>query len=442
MGLFGTNGIRGILNQSLDPELGYKLGMSVGTYYDSEEVAVAYDNRTSSGILKNMVLAGVMNSGKNAIDLGMIPTPALQIYCKLNYLPGVMVTASHNPSDYNGLKVVARDGTNPGKEDESRIEGIISKDSYVKTSWDFVGSSRKDDAVRPYINEIVKNVMPNKIRGNRYRVLIDCANSTTFMTTPPLLHRLGVHYVSVNANPDGFFPGRNPEPTGENIKDLIAFAKTGGFDLSAAHDGDGDRAVFLDENGVLIDGDKFVALVADHILEKKKGDLVFPVASSFLIDKIADKHGVKVFRTPVGSPIVSTTLIEKGGLIGGEENGKVIYPQYLNAGDGGLSVALMLDMMSATGELPSEMIKKLPDYKLKRIHLPATEDFDGLKKNLKEFFNKMKFDEIDGLRFLEGDSFILVRKSGTEPALRVYISSLSSDWIESREKDVMKIVSS
>ncbi len=442
MGLFGTNGIRGVINESLDPEIGYKLGMSVGTYYDSPDIAVCYDNRTSSEVLKNLVESGIMNSGKNVIDLGMIPTPALQIYCKINGIPGVVVTASHNPSDYNGLKVVATDGTNPGRADESKIEDLITSETYFKTSWDFMGASRKGDAVTPYINEIAKRVMPNRIRGKRFRVLVDCANSTTLVTTPKLLHRLGVHYVSVNSNPDGFFPGRNPEPIEENIKDLIQFARTGKFDLSIAHDGDGDRAVFLDERGEIIDGDKFVALVADHILETKKGNLVFPVASSFLIDRIAEKHGVKVIRTPVGSPVVSSVLIKEGGLMGGEENGKVIFPEYLNAGDGGLSVALMLDLMASRGETPSEMIKKLPDYKLRRIHLPPVGDFEKIKRKLKEFYGRLQADEIDGLRLVEKDSFILVRKSGTEPGIRVYVSSLDSDWVESRMREVLKIVNS
>lgn len=441
MTLFGTNGIRGVLNESLDPELGYKFGMAVGTYYDTEDIAIAYDNRTTSDIFRSAAQSGVLNSGKNVVDLGMIPTPAIQIYCKLHKIPGIMVTASHNPSDFNGFKVIARDGSNPGKEDEAKIEEIIVKESFVKTTWDFVGKIHTDDAVRPYIQEILKNVKPNKIRGRRFRVLVDCANSTTLVTTPLLLHQLGTHYVSINANPDGFFPGRNPEPTEENIKDLLSFAKTGGFDLSVAHDGDGDRAVFLDEKGDIIDGDKFVALVADHVLEKQKGDLVFPIASSFLIDRIADKHGVKVVRTPVGAPVVSEVLTRIHGLMGGEENGKVILPQYLNAGDGGLSVALALDLMSSSDMEISKLIKQLPDYRLKRIKLENRSDFDRIKLQLKEFYSKMDADEIDGLRLVSKDSFILIRKSGTEPVIRIYLSSINHEWIGLREKEIMKLIS-
>jgi phosphomannomutase/phosphoglucomutase len=440
MPLFGTNGIRGVLNETLDPELGYKLGMTIGTYYDSDQVAVGYDNRTSSEILKDMVIAGVLNSGKDATDLGMIPTPALQIYSKINSLPGIMITASHNPSDFNGLKVIAMDGTNPGRSDESKIEEIIAKETYMKTTWDFIGRVRHEDAIRPYINSILKNVKPNEIRKHRFRILVDCANSTTYVTTPLILNKLGTHYVSVNANPDGLFPGRSPEPTEENIKDLISFAKTGGFDLSAAHDGDGDRAVFLDEKGNMIDGDKLVALLADYILEKKKGDLVFPVASTFLIDRIAEKHGVKVIRTPVGSPVVSEALIKYKGLLGGEENGKIILPEHLNAGDGGLSLALVLDIMASTGSEISKIASALPDYKLRRLKMPLVQDFEKFKSDLKNFYQRMEHDEIDGLRLVSKDNFILVRKSGTEPLMRVYISSMSDEWIESREKEIIRII--
>jgi phosphomannomutase/phosphoglucomutase len=441
MTLFGTNGIRGVLNESLDPEMGYKFGMAVGTYYDTEDIALGYDNRTTSDIFRTAIESGVLNSGKNVIDLGMVPTPAVQIYCKLHKIPGIMVTASHNPSEFNGFKIIAIDGSNPGKEDEAKVEDIMTKESFVKTTWDFVGRIRNDDAIYPYINEILKNVAPNRIRGKRFRVLVDCANSTTLVTTPLLLRKLGTRYVSINGNPDGSFPGRDPEPSEDNIRDMRSLARIGGFDLSVAHDGDGDRATFLDEKGDLIDGDKFVALVADHILEQQKGDLVFPVASSFLIDRIAEKHGVRVVRTAVGAPMVSDVLTKIHGLMGGEENGKVILPKYLNAGDGGLSVAMALDLMSSTNMEISKLIKQLPDYKLKRIKIAGRTDFESIKGKIKDFYKKMEADEIDGLRLVDRDSFILIRKSGTEPVIRIYLSSMDPDWINAREREVMKFLS-
>jgi phosphomannomutase/phosphoglucomutase len=440
MPLFGTNGIRGVLNESITPELGYKFGMAVGTYYSDAEVALAYDNRTTSHLLKSVVEAGLLNSGKSIIDLGVIPTPAIQVYCKINVLPGAIITASHNPPKFNGFKVIAKDGSNPGKDEESKIETLINNQSFKKTTWELVGNTRTDDAVVPYIREILKNVDSERIVQRHFRVLVDCANGTTAMTTPKILHQLGANYVSLNANSDGFFPGRESEPTEENIKDLISMARGSEFDMSVAHDGDGDRAVFLDEKGDMIDGDKFVALVADHLLENRKGDLVFPVASSFLIDKIAEKHGVRVIRTPVGAPVISETLTRIKGLMGGEENGKVIYPQYLNGGDGGLSVALALDIVSSRGGEISSLIKELPDYKLRRIKLPIRLDFDAIKLRLKEHYPKMKVDEMDGIRLIEKDNFILARKSGTEPAIRIYLSSINSDWIDSREREILKMV--
>ncbi|MGC8561921.1 MAG: phosphoglucosamine mutase [Thermoplasmata archaeon] len=441
MPLFGTNGIRGVLNETITPELGYRFGMAVGTYYADQEVTVAYDNRTTSEIFKDVVVAGLLNSGKNVTDLGMIPTPAAQIYCKLNNIPGVMITASHNPPNFNGFKVIAKDGSNPGRDEEVKIEGLIEKGNFNKSRWDSVGISHKEDAVEPYLMEILKNVDQDQIKKKHFRLLIDCANSTTLVTTPRLLRLLGASYVSINANEDSFFPGREPEPTEENIKDLISFARSTEFDLSVAHDGDGDRAVFLDERGFMIDGDKFVALVADHLLEKYKGDLVFPVASSFLIDRIAEKHGVNVIRTPVGAPVISEVLVRAKGLMGGEENGKVIFPRYLNGGDGGLSLAFALDMISTRGKEISELIKELPDYKLRRIKLPNRSDFKEIKAKLKEYYPKMSADEIDGLRLLDGDNFILVRPSGTEPAVRIYISSMNSEWINLREREIMHLIS-
>ena len=440
MPLFGTNGIRGVLNETITPELGYRFGMAVGTYYSDSDVALSYDNRTTSHLLKDAVESGLLNTGKNVVDLGMIPTPTAQVYCKHNNVPGAIVTASHNPPKFNGFKVVAKDGSNPGENVVTKIEDLIVGQKFNKVGWEDVGEVRNDDAVGLYLNEILKNVNVPNIKQRHFRVLVDCANGTTVVTTPKLFRRLEVNYVSVNSNADGFFPGRGSEPTEETLKELISFAKSAPFDLSVAHDGDGDRSVFLDEKGEMIDGDKLVALVADHMLELKKGDLVFPVASSFLIDRIAEKHGVKVIRTPVGAPVISEVLTSSKGLMGGEENGKVILPHYLNGGDGGLSVALALDIISSRGMEISSLIRELPDYKLKRIKVLNRSDFERVKTLLKQRYTNMKHDEIDGLRLVEGDSFILTRKSGTEPAIRIYISSTSSDWIKSREKEVLKII--
>ena len=442
MPLFGTNGIRGILNETISPELGYRFGMAVGTYYVDKKIAVAYDNRTTSDLFRDVVVAGLLNSGKDVVDLGMIPTPAAQIHCKLNNIPGVMITASHNPPNFNGFKVISKDGSNPGKGEEVKIEGLIENGNFNKSRWDTVGASHKEEAVEPYLREILKNVNRDQIRKKRFRLLIDCANSTTVVTTPRLLRLLEANYVSINANTDSYFPGREPEPTEENIKDLISFAKSTEFDLSVAHDGDGDRAVFLDEKGKMIDGDKFVALAADHLLDKYKGDLVFPVASSFLIDWVAQKHGVKLIRTPVGAPVISEVLTRTNGLLGGEENGKVIFPRYLNGGDGGLSLALALDIISSRGAEISDLIKELPDYKLRRIKIANRDDFKEIKAKFKEYYSKMSYDEIDGLRLLEKDSFILIRPSGTEPAIRIYISSMDSEWIDRREREIKGLITS
>jgi len=440
MSLFGTNGIRGILNETLDPELAYKLGMAAGTYFEESEIAIANDSRTSSDLLKQMVAAGIMNAGKNVIDLGLFPTPGLQVYCKTHAIPGVMITASHNPPEFNGLKLVRPDGLHPNKEQESEVERIITGDLYYKTTWDTVGRIRSEDASEIYIARIHKFIKVAKIRMSRLNVLADLANSVATKTTPALLRSIGVKYTSINGNPDGFFPGRNPEPTEENLQKTINFAKSGGFDLTVAHDGDADRAVFLDENGNFIDGDKVVAIIADHILQSKKGDLVIPVSSSFLIDWVAKNHGVKVHRTKVGAPIVADELEKINGLFGGEENGGVIYPEYLNARDGAFALAMMLDIIASEEQSISKIVEKMPDYKIKRIRIPMNRDFDSIKKELLNKYQDFDKDETDGIKLIKGDKFILARKSGTEPIIRIYISAIDEDWISTRENEIRKII--
>ncbi len=440
MSLFGTNGIRGILNETLDPELAYKLGMATGSYFDSNEIAIANDNRTSSILLKQMASAGVINSGKDVIDLGLFPTPGLQVYCKIKGIPGIMITASHNPPEFNGLKLVRPDGLHPNKEEEDKIERIITGDLALKTTWDFVGKVKNDDGTEIYINSILRHIRGATIRSARLRILVDLASSVATRTTPLLLSNLGVKYISINGNPDGFFPGRNPEPTEENLKDTINFAKSGNFDLTVAHDGDADRAVFIDEKGNFIDGDKVVALIADHVLENKKGDLVVPVASSFLIDRIAKKHGVRVIRTKVGAPIIADVISQTGGILGGEENGGIIYPEHLNARDGAMALALILDIMAVRNEPISKIVSSLPDFKIKRLRVPLVKDFNAIKERLSEIYKNYEIDETDGIKFISGEKFVLIRKSGTEPLIRIYISAMEQDWIESREKEIRRVL--
>lgn len=440
MSLFGTNGIRGILNETLDPELAYKLGMATGSYFDSNEIAIANDSRTSSILLKEMASAGIMNTGKDVIDLDLFPTPGLQVYCKARGIPGIMITASHNPPEFNGLKLVRPDGLHPNKEEEEKIERIITGDLALKTTWDFVGKIRREDGTDIYIQSILKYVRGATIRSARLRILADLASSVATKTTPALLAKLGVKYVSINGNPDGFFPGRNPEPTEENLADTINFAKSGNFDLTVAHDGDADRAVFLDEKGNFIDGDKVVALIADHILESKKGNLVVPVSSSYLIDHVASKHGVKVIRTKVGAPIVADVLSQTEGIFGGEENGGVIYPEHLNARDGAMALAMILDIMSTRNEPISKIVSSLPDFKIKRLKVPLTKDFNSIKDRLLEIYKNYEIDETDGIKFISGEKFVLLRKSGTEPIIRIYISAMEQEWIDGREKEIRRIL--
>jgi len=196
----------------------------------------------------------------------------------------------------------------------------------------------------------------------------------------------------------------------------------------------------LDENGNFIDGDKVVAIIADHILQSKKGDLVTPVSSSFLIDWVAKNHGVKVHRTKVGAPIVADELEKINGLFGGEENGGVIYPEYLNARDGAFALAMMLDIIASEEQSISKIVEKMPDYKIKRIRIPMNRDFDSIKKELLNKYQDFDKDETDGIKLIKGDKFILARKSGTEPIIRIYISAIDEDWISSRENEIRKII--
>ena len=439
MRMFGTNGVRGIINEDLSCELSLRLGKSIGSVMGGT-MAIANDPRTSSDIIKFAVMSGLMSVGVNIIDLGMVPTPALQHYVKSrsNLTGGVMITASHNPPEFNGIKCISSDGTECSHEEECKIESTYDGEIPC-VKWSDVGTYlRVTDAATEYVQSIVSKVDVEAIRAAKIKVCVDCANGASTETTPMLMKALGVRAVTINGNPQGEFPGHPSEPTEENLSELKNMVVATGADMGIAHDGDADRCIFITPDGRYVSGDKALAIIGKEIVKANKGKVVVTVATSKIVEDCVTEAGGEVTYTEVGSPIVARAMMRTGGLFGGEENGGLIFADHQFCRDGAMAAAKMLEII-ANGETLTTLMDRLPRYTTLKRAVPCP---DKLKKpvldELTSLHSGERVDCRDGLRIDYDDGWVLLRPSGTEPKFRIYSESRDEEIAEKRSMNLVE----
>ena len=423
--LFGTNGIRGVVNKELTSQMVIKIGSATGTFFQCGNLVVGYDARTSGPMFARAVIAGLNATGCNVFLVGMSPTPALQFAVKNHKTDGgVIVTASHNPPQYNGIKVVWNDGIELSREQEIEIENIFFDEKIRYAEWDNLGATRDlPRVIDDYIEAMKRHVDVPRISKKHYHVVVDTANSVGSLGAPRLLRELGCKVTTINANIDGTFPGRLPEPRPENLKDLALTVKAVGADLGVAYDGDADRSIFVDENGEIHWGDKTFALVEKHFLMDNPSEkIVTPVSSSTLVKDIADSYSGEIVWTKVGSVTVSQTMKKINAKLGGEENGGIFYGPHQSVRDGAMATALILDIMAKTGEKLSNLLGKLPKYFIEKgkVECPS-EVREKVLEKLIEQLSGLSLNTTDGVKiWFEDKNTILMRPSGTEPIYRLY----------------------
>lgn len=427
MGLFGTNGVRGIANVELTTEMAMDLAKSFGTFRPGT-IAVGRDTRESGEMLKSAVVSGLLSTGCRVVDLGIAPIPSVQSYVRKNGLDGgIMVTASHNPPEYNGIKGIARDGTEYAREDEAVVERIYASREFARAPWSLTGSLCSADPKPPYIEGILAAVDAAAIRGKKFTVVADPGSGAASLTTPFLLRKLGCKVVTLNAQVDGTFPGRNPEPTGGEIDGLKAAVTAAGADLGVAHDCDADRAVFVDERGRFVNEDVLLAIMAGHILKANPGaTMVTPVSSSSLVQDVADAYGARVVWTQVGSIHVARTMIATGAVFGGEGNGGLIFPRFQYCRDGGMSAASMLEMLAHTGRRLSDIVDGMPAYHSVKEKIRCR-DKEAVIRTIEASTRGERVDATDGLKIYRPEGWVLIRMSGTEPIVRVFTESRTEE---------------
>ena len=431
--LFGTNGVRGVVNVDMTSDLALQMGKAMGVVVGGT-IAIATDTRVSADMIKMAVSSGIMSVGVNVLDLGVLPTPAIQYYVKAhdNVKGGVMITASHNPPQFNGIKCISADGTEMSRKEEEEIEAQYSKDIPC-APWNSIGDmDRIRGAGEEYVNAIISHVDAESIRKANLMVCLDCANGAAYETSPLLLRKLNVRAITINCNPQGEFPGRQSEPTEENLKDLLSLTKSTRADLGIAHDGDADRCVFMTKDGTFVSGDKSLALLSKYVLSKRKGLIVTPISSSSVVEEVVKESGGTISYTAVGSPIVARKMIEASAVFGGEENGGLIFPEQQYCRDGGMTIAKMLECVVKEGPLKNQL-SKLPVYYTVKKKIECPED---MKKHVLEHIasesSGAEIDRTDGVKVIFKDGWVLARPSGTEPAFRIFSESKNEETAKER----------
>lgn len=430
--LFGTFGVRGIVNKELTIKTALELGQALATDLNNQGlVAVGRDNRTSGLMFEEALVAGLNSGGCDAIRLGLVPTPVLSFATRhFDCDAGVMITASHNPAEYNGIKFWDRDGAGFQRRREEKIERILSRGPKT-VSWRDLGHSESAEALPHYLEEIKKRV-PRFERG--LKVVIDCANAVGNLVTPRLLRELGCKVITLNGQLDGTFPGRKLETVPENLKGLVKAVVSCKADLGVAHDGDADRTIIVDEHGDIISGDRVFAHVALHYLSgKTRPKILTTVATSSVLEDVAAKVGGELVRTKVGEPELVEEFRKNGGDIAGEENGGVIFPDWLLCRDGIMTAVQFIAALDKTDLRASEFNLTLPVYfqVKRRVECPDNKK-EKVLQLLSKRFSKHQISCKDGLRIEFEEGWLLLRPSGTEPIFRCFAEAKT-------EKEAKKI---
>lgn len=435
----GVSGIRGVVGEGLTPSVVTEFAGAFGTWVTrvtrytspvtspksgkkSPKIVVGRDTRTSGEIFKHAVVSGLMATGCDVIDLGVCPTPSVILMTKrLHAHGGVVITASHNQSTWNGLKFIDNQGAFLAQRQMESVISLYERRKFIHVRWDGVGTVTEDDrAIDIHIRTILTNVDTAAIKKARFKVAIDCCNGTGGMITPRFLRKLGCESVVINGEPNGRF-SHDPEPLPEHLRQLCSVVKSRRTDIGFAQDPDADRLAIVSEKGEPLGEENTLALVVKFLLSRRKGTVVINLSTSRAIDEIAQERGVAVVRTPVGEVNVASEMKRKGAIIGGEGNGGVIYPSINFCRDSLVGIALILWYMASSKQRISSLAGSIPPYRMvkKKVHCPRKE-IPCVIEGIKHHWKNGRLNLRDGVRIVWKDRWVHIRPSNTEPVIRIF----------------------
>jgi phosphomannomutase/phosphoglucomutase len=428
---FGTNGIRGVFSEDLTLEFVHDMTLAIGTYFEKGTLLIGFDGRESSPVISKVVSSTLNSIGIDCNVMGIVPTPCLQFAVKtLGYSGGIMITASHNPPQYNGIKPTAKDGVEISREDELVVEDIYLQKSWIKETENWGITGKEERAIEIYLKGIASQVDSKLIESKNFKVVLDLGNGVQAVSAPDFCKMMQCQTLLVNQNIDGKFPGRGSEPTPQNLSELSQTVTENNADFGIAFDGDGDRSIFCDNKGNILTGDKSALVLTQHILKKNLNSVIVTCLNSGSnIEVLADKFNSKVIRTKIGSVEVSRKMIHTDALIGFEENGGYMYGKHNQVRDGCMTLALMLDLLTTGKSLSDEIASLPPSFTTKDKVSCSPENVSKLISSLKEEFPSS--DTTDGIKIIiNPKNWVMIRPSGTEPIVRVYAEAESQEKLD------------
>lgn len=441
--LLSISGMRGIVGEGLTPEVVLRYALAFGNYCKGRKIVLGRDPRASGEMLKPAAISGLLASGCDVIDLGICPTPTVEIAAEDSKAHGLVITASHNPIHWNGLKFIGPDGIFLSPAQVQKLFRLANSSRLACKSWNRLGKLCVAELlVYQHISKILKVRYVNleKIKKRKPRVVLDCNNGAGSSIGPMLLRAVGCRVVELNCELSGLF-AHPAEPLPQNIKMLCRKVKQAKADVGFALDPDGDRLAVVSEKGIPLGEENTLALAVRFVLGKNPGDVAVNISTSKVIDDVAREFGVKVYRTPVGEAFVSRKLKKIKGIVGGEGNGGVILPELHFGRDGLLAMVLILEYITEFRKPISLLSEGMPSYYMLKKKIDLKADLKSRLKRLETKFSKAKTNRIDGIRFDFADCWVHVRKSNTEPVIRIIAEGKSKVAANKLANEAINILS-
>ena len=412
---------------------------------DSNQIIVGRDARISGEMVKNVVCGTLMGIGYDVVNIGLATTPTTELAVRMSKAAGgIIITASHNPRHWNALKLLNAEGEFLTAADGAEVLAIAEKEDFEYVDVDRLGKYIEDNSFdKRHIDSVLALNLVNveAIRNAHFHVVVDSINSVGGVILPNLLDELGVSYKFLNAEPTGDF-AHNPEPLEKNLSGIMDELRNGKYDLGIVVDPDVDRLAFICEDGKMFGEEYTLVSVADYVLSHTPGNTVSNLSSTRALRDVTEKHGGKYTAAAVGEVNVTTKMKEVGAVIGGEGNGGVIYPESHYGRDALVGIALFLSLLAQKGKKVSELRQEYPNYFIakNRIDLTPSTDVDAILEKVKEMYSNEQVNDIDGVKIDFADKWVHLRKSNTEPIIRVYSEAATMEEADALGKKLMQVV--
>src|SRR5437867_5343847 len=424
----GISWVRGVVGETLTPELVVDFACAFGTFVDGAPVAVGHDSRRSAPMVHAAVLSGLQSCGCPVLDLGLLPTPIIQhVVSSRRLAGGISVTASHNDARWNALKFIGREGMllNPFQSEE--VMDIYHLGEFRKCGWKQLGPIQRDASPSErYFDFLVRNLDMRSIRRSRFKVVCDCCAGAGGGIVREFLQRLGCTVIAINDEPDGDFP-HSPEPTPRNMKGLASVVKSVGADVGFLVNTDVDRVAIVADGGEPLSEEYVFPLVADYLLENTTGCVVSTLSTSRMVEGAADRHGRNTVRSRIGEGYVVQRVVAEKAAVGGEGSGGVVVPKWMRWFDGYTTMGVLLERMARSKSTVSEFVARLPQYCMLKGSLPSPSEriypiIDSFRRRYQAESPNLE----DGVRVNWQDAWMHIRASNTEPLIRVIVEAETS----------------